>query len=179
MPSLNTQTERLIAMTGKTHLLIGVGAGLLMVHYAPQPTLASTVGMIAAAALGSLLPDIDSPESTINNWIPPLRLLTLFFKHRGIFHTLYIPLLFALIGIVQPQLQHWMFALSAGYLSHLVADCMTIHGLSVLYPLSIKVHLLPPGFRIQTGGIVERLLLLGLLAGIGYYLYLIGMPLWN
>jgi inner membrane protein len=166
-------------MTGKTHLIIGVGAGLLMVHYAPQPTLASTVGIIALAGLGALLPDVDSPNSTINSWIPPLRLLTWFFKHRGIFHTVFIPLILVLIGFYQPQLQTWLNALSVGYLSHLIADCMTIHGLSVLYPLSIKVHLLPPGFRVQTGGIVERLLLLGLVAGIVYYLYTIGMPLWN
>jgi inner membrane protein len=164
-------------MTGKTHLIIGIGAGLLMVHHFPQPTHLLTVATIAAAGVGALLPDIDSPESTINSWFPPLRLLTLFFKHRGILHTVFIPLILALIGVGYPEMSPWLFALAIGYLSHLAADCMTIHGLFVLYPIPFKVHLLPYGLRVQTGGIVERLLMLGLIGGMAYYLYGLGMAL--
>jgi inner membrane protein len=166
-------------MTGKTHLIIGIGAGLLMVHYLPQPTLLLTAATIAVVGVGALLPDIDSPESTINSWIPPLRLLTLFFKHRGILHTVFIPIILTLIGFVYPQVNHWLLALSIGYWSHLAADCMTVQGLFVLYPVPFKVHLLPYGLRISTGGIVEHILMLGLICGMAYYLYGLGMALWT
>ncbi len=47
-------------------------------------------------------------------------------------------------------------ALAVGYLSHLIADAMTPHGIPLLF-FDYQVHLLPRGLRIRTGEIAEYL----------------------
>ena len=47
-------------------------------------------------------------------------------------------------------------ALAVGYLSHLIADAMTPHGIPLFF-FDRQVHLLPRGLRIRTGEIAEYL----------------------
>ena len=50
-------------MTGKTHLAIGVAAGLTMAYGKP---IEQQLIIITASSLGSLLPDLDHPKSKLN-----------------------------------------------------------------------------------------------------------------
>lgn len=159
-------------MTGKTHLLIGLTVGLMMSQN--QPILTQAM-IVSVAGIASLLPDIDSPNSTINSKIPPLKIIGFFVKHRGILHSILIPLLIAAAAYFFAPIgtQIFAYALALGYFSHLIADSVTIQGIPLLSPLPYQINLLPKILRIRTGGIVEFLISIGIILGILYYAYLI------
>lgn len=93
-------------------------------------------------------------------------------KHRGIMHTLVPPvgILFGALTLKIEMVQALLFGIAFGYLSHLLADCMTKSGCPLLYPISKKsVRLL----RITTGTVLEYFISLLLMGGIvwtGYWL---------
>jgi inner membrane protein len=62
-------------------------------------------------------------------------------------------------------------ALSIGYLSHLLADAMTMSGVPLWWPVGEKrVHVLPPGLRLRTGSLAEyaMLMVVGAVIGIAF-----------
>ena len=50
-------------MTGKTHMAIGVAAGLTV---SVQQPLQNQIMIVLASVLGSLIPDLDHPKSKLN-----------------------------------------------------------------------------------------------------------------
>ena len=111
--------------------------------------------------VGALLPDIDCPYSKISRKIPVIpKILSLFARHRGIFHSVFLALGFAAIV--------WMFkpvygiALFAGYFSHLLIDGFTKQGVNLLHPIS-QLRIAGP---IKTGKIWELVLFVVIIAGI-------------
>jgi inner membrane protein len=146
-------------MTGKTHLIIGASAGAAMAlatSSAPAPGLL----MILAAAIGALLPDIDSPNSMVSRRIRPARLLFMWFSHRTITHSVFamLALITAAYVLVLNDARLWIVAypIVAGYASHIGADMATVDGIPLFYPFwSRSLHVLPPFFRVMTGGLVE------------------------
>ena len=76
-------------------------------------------------------------------------------KHRGIMHTLIIPVLtvFATIFIQDRYFLILTYGFLAGYMSHILADCLTSRGCPILFPLmrkNIKFS------NIRTGSSAER-----------------------
>lgn len=75
-------------------------------------------------------------------------------KHRGLMHTLVLPVLF-FIGFIFLQdviLKYAVLALFIGYVSHIFADCLTPKGCPVLFPLTTKnIRIL----KIKTGSALE------------------------
>ena len=61
-------------------------------------------------------------------------------KHRGITHTLVIPVCMVLAApfVREPYFRILLFGLVAGYLSHIVADCLTKKGCPILFPITTK-----------------------------------------
>jgi len=76
-------------------------------------------------------------------------------KHRGIMHTLIIPIC-ALIATFYIRERYFLiltYGFLAGYVSHILADCMTIKGCPILFPLlrkNIKFT------KIKTGSSAEQ-----------------------
>ncbi len=134
-------------MQGKTHMMVGMVAGLMLC----QP-LTAPAGIILGG-IGGLLPDIDHPNSSISYRLPLLRLLTFWIPHRTGTHSLWAAGLMLLPGaLIHPLL----FCFAAGYALHIAADMMTRKGVPVLYPITKNpLYLLPRGFRLVTGGFVE------------------------
>ena len=58
-------------------------------------------------------------------------------KHRGIMHTLIIPIctVLAIPFIRDPYFQILAYGFLAGYVSHILADCMTVKGCPILFPI--------------------------------------------
>lgn len=106
-------------MRGRTHVLLGVAASAPLAVSMENP-----LPVLAGAALGSLLPDLDHPESTLGHWLHvPLR-------HRGPLHSLLAALFFASLSLAVLSVVAW-FASDApwyaagvgiGYVVHLLAD---------------------------------------------------------
>lgn len=164
-------------MLGRTHATIGLAAGaaLAVELKADIPTVGV---MCLLGAVGGLLADIDTPHSLISNQVWPARLLLFWVKHRGVTHSL------ILLGIVtvlaQKYLGFYGLALGAGYASHLLGDMATREGVPLLWPYGRRLHILPPGLRLTTGGLMESLVWLatvGLLGWLALQLALGEIPL--
>lgn len=63
-----------------------------------------------------------------------------FTKHRGIMHTLIMPVIFTLAGITveNEAIRYLLLGLAIGYVTHLLGDCMTKEGCPILYPITKK-----------------------------------------
>ena len=78
-------------------------------------------------------------------------------KHRGIMHTLIIPICAAVatIYIRDRYFLILVYGFIAGYVSHILADCMTTKGCPILFPLLKKNISL---FTFKTGGSAEQVI---------------------
>ena len=145
-------------MLGRTHIAIGILCALLILPFVSVP---SKIAFVALVAFGSLLPDVDHKDSKINKIIPVTKIVPVFFKHRGFFHSLFVPLMLYVICWYF-QAPFIGFALVFGYLTHLASDGLTLMGVNFLYPVATW-HMRGP---FETGTFAETLLFLGVIAGI-------------
>jgi inner membrane protein len=128
---------------------------------------------MGAVILGSLAPDIDAEESQIryemgevglalSNWLQSFGV-----EHRGLTH---YGLTALVVMAISSLLGWWLgyldvgLAFGLGYLSHILADSMTLAGTPLLWPLQKEktFHLLPGALRIRTGGPVEPFLFIAI-----------------
>lgn len=117
--------------------------------------------IIGSSEIGSLLPDIDEPNSKAGRKVKPVSsLIKSAAGHRGVFHSPFIViLLYAVLEAVktallktQPSLNHLYFisvydaittGFICGYISHLFLDMLNARGIPLLWPLSNRrFHLL-------------------------------------
>src|SRR3989338_9240497 len=132
-----------------THLAFGL---LVSIIYISFFNIGHPLIFIFISLLFSLFPDIDEYRSKIgrkNKIISmPLKLLV---SHRGIFHTIYLPII--LFAIISNFSKNISIAMIIGYSSHLLMDALTRHGIRPLSPL-IKTRFY--GF-VKTNSMVEKL----------------------
>ena len=118
-----------------------------------------------AAVLGSLLPDIDSPHSVLGRLVPGLSAALERWRHRTVTHSLLalasLSLLSLPLGWTVPSAYA---ALLLGYASHLLADCATVSGVMLFWPIP-RACVLPASarYRIEVGSLAESALLVVLL----------------
>jgi len=125
--------------------------------------------MVAAVAtVAALLPDVDSDEATIRQVTGTARSggcfgrllsvgVTLLGGHRGaLTHSLLAWLVASLVAGVYFRGSMLFVTFALGYLSHLVADALTMEGVPLLWPIYRKrIRLLPALLAIRTGGARE------------------------
>lgn len=156
-------------MTAKGHVLLAtpIIAGTMLVTGLKND---SAILFLAAGFLGSLLPDIDEPNSFIGQrTLFFSHFLSLFVKHRGITHFAIFPMLLMLFSAIFSSglVQIALFGVSVGWLAHLVGDLLTKGGIrGFFYPFyrHKTIGLLPRFLRFYTGSIREYLLMLPLAA---------------
>lgn len=178
-------------MTGSTHKLGGAAAGLLLIRLGQESQPVGAAILIGSSVLGSLLPDIDNPRSTISCKMPVLRLavgvvqaltrsmaLALPAKarknirsmagHRGLLHAPFTALLFSGILLLAGLGMHSRLVgmaaagLCAGWASHIALDLFS-GGAPLGMPFSSRRTTLA---RIKTGGVAEWLIRWAALAAI-------------
>ena len=171
-------------MTGKSHMTIGLVtyASLWLQPLGPlhAPLLGGSRSLIALpvalalVAFGSLLPDIDHPDSSLANekvigipiFLPFSWVVGRIFGHRGVTHSLLAVAL--LIGLGQLSQLPWAPLQSApfealrfvwtdlnlgwlivwGYVGHLAADALTRAGIPLFWPLPSRFGF-PPIRRLR------------------------------
>ncbi len=113
---------------------------------------------LGAAVLGSLLPDIDHPQSWAGRKMRAVSVpLSLLVGHRGITHSAVAVV--AGLALLLVMGMGWMAApVVVGYLSHLLADSLTPSGVPLLWPSRRRFTL----NLCQTGSVTE----IGLVAAI-------------
>lgn len=169
-------------MKGGSHLLVSYAA-LYATHRLIVPLAASPVDwlvILGAASVGALLPDVDSDESAIRQAthtarsngclgrLSSLGISAITGGHRNFTHTLAAWGMFTvlfLMGAMQFRVIGAAVAFSIAYLSHLLADALTVQGVPLLWPLKFDVHLLPRPLRIRTGSFAEYAVIVAL--GVG------------
>lgn len=154
-------------MTGKTHVVGGLATGLLFLYVNDDVVIREEVPFLAATVIGSLLPDICSPNSKIGRKLPILsRIASGTFGHRTFTHSL---LMLVLLHMSFTKLLEWPFyiehGLMLGIVSHLVLDALTRKGIQFLWPLPVRVGV---PFGIKTDGFIEPIFLAGLFLSILY-----------
>jgi inner membrane protein len=147
-------------MKNQTHLLFAILFGIIYFEYSYIPTQKTAILFSIGLLGGYLLPDIDEPKSTLSQKIPIIpSIIALFTKHRGLFHTLWIPILLYGASYILP-LPYIFTGLAIGYVSHLTADMLTVSGIRPFYPLTrLKIK-----GRVKTGSFLEKILFLAILA---------------
>lgn len=117
-------------------------------------TLPFNPSMLPASLLGSTAPD----------WIEYiLKFFGITIQHRGATHYLYIPIsIIVLSFLVQIDiLSSLLFWFGAGYLTHWIADSMTLSGVPISQFDHHKIHFF--GGRLRTGDMMEYVIAFGLL----------------
>ena len=161
-------------MMGTTHRIGGLMAGIIVLSGCPNYEIHS-LATISGALIGSLLPDIDNPHSTISKKMPLIAQLVQMiqrmiwavsrllpgrigknirsmFGHRGIFHSLIFPILLCLI-CQSSRFKSISLGLLAGMLSHLLLDAFS-GGIPLFMPISVKRFRVA---KIKTGGVTEKI----------------------
>jgi len=101
--------------------------------------------------IGTVLPDIDHPQSTIGSRFKWLSYpVTIFFGHRGITHSLLGVGLICSLALWTDT--WWLYWLAFGYLGHLVGDYLTDSGVPLFWPIRKRYRFILVG---STGGISE------------------------
>jgi len=153
-------------MLFRTHITFGFLTGLLLIRYLE---IKNQILFMVVLLFFSIFPDIDELRSRISEKIKPLAFIIHFiFRHRGFFHSIYIPIALSTIFFAISQQMLGIAALF-GYLSHLFLDSLTLSGVRLLYPLKKKLYSF-----IKTGSLAENILFFVFLAA-GIYL-LISFP---
>lgn len=153
-----------------SHLTIGATVGALasvnMFNGSVDPFQYSC--FMAGCIVGSALPDIDHPNSTITKKIPAGWIVSKLFSHRGFFHSLlgtaiiFVALMFISVTIAplftnSEYVLSLMSAFTAGtiacYMMHIIADMLTNRGVRLFYPAKTMIGL----GLIRTGSILENL----------------------
>lgn len=167
-------------MIGRNHLLSTAAAwGLAAPNVLYDGTPIHLQGLYwGCALLGALLPDIDHKGSILGRRFKiisgPLSLLqgdTALLPwseethSRGITHSIWA----VLVAIYfMNDSATWLFALSFGFLCHLVGDMLTPAGVRIFWPINYHFRL-PITFT--TGGVVEHLFTWCLVGGVVYFNY--------
>ncbi|HSI21088.1 MAG TPA: metal-dependent hydrolase [Verrucomicrobiae bacterium] len=162
-------------MLGRTHQIVGLTAGLATYlslappHYQP----ATFAAVLVTSHLLALLPDVDQPLTDFWRVIPTGRYLgkvaALFLDHRNLTHSLLGCALvwYGLTFLGNSAPVGWGIDMGlvraagmAAYVSHLVADMVTVQGIPLLFP-GQRMFGIPPrpfeGVRIITGKWFENL----------------------
>lgn len=162
-------------MNGETHVTVGVAATTtLMAVGVIEPAIVP----LAAAAIASLLPDIDHDKATINarlginktayvlaagvllyysqdvkTIIISLALIAIgFSKHRAITHSLLAVVMVYLAMKFTGVQNSIMVAAMIGYVSHLASDFFTNKGIELFFPHPKRIKF---PITITTGGAIE------------------------
>ena len=131
---------------------------------------------VACAIIGSLLPDVDSPNSYIGRIMPFASIpIERRWGHRTVTHSLLC--MIALSVVTLPLLAYQSACYAAvliGYMSHLIADCTTKSGVPLFYPYpAVCVFPNSARYRVKTGSLGGE----GVVFGVVVMLLMVFMPI--
>jgi len=137
-------------MIALTHITFAVASTLMFGATSPIT--------ILLVAIGSLLPDLDHPKSTIGRLFYPISIyLNKTIGHRTLTHSL---LLWFPLNIIGLYFYKPLFYLTLGGISHLVLDSWNVSGVMLFNPFSEKLFVLAGRkYRIRSGSRPEIILI--------------------
>ncbi len=141
-------------MKGRTHLTFSILLGVISLFFIDLGVKEHAIFFLLVV-LASFMPDIDHPDSAIGRKIRPISFLVkLLAGHRGVFHSLLIPLTIFLV-LFQMGYTIYGIAILIGYLSHLLLDSFNHSGVAWFFPLPARIK-----GAIKSGGFTDFILFL-------------------
>lgn len=153
-------------MLGKTHIVNAIAIASVPLAFSSTKIDIEYSIFLLLIAIGSIIPDIDEPNSILGRKLKFLSYpINIFFGHRTITHNLILFSIFSIFSIFfYIQKYNYLFALSVGILIHILQDSMTYQGIkNGLFPMQrLNYHfvLFPRRFRFAVGSITEYIILL-------------------
>jgi inner membrane protein len=139
-------------MLVRTHLAFAFLVSMLLY---PILNPSNIYQFFAFIILGSLIVDIDHPQSKIGTKLKPIsKFISFLFGHRTWFHSIFLALIIS--GILYYFNTQMGTALFIGYLSHIFLDGFTWSGVNIIHPIN---QLRIQGF-VKTGKLAEHILLI-------------------
>lgn len=154
-------------MTYKTHIAGGVLLTLSLSSFLYPSSLGEVALLYGCAVVGSLLPDIDHPNSKINKYNPFASIMVRLIKHRTLTHSLLWIAIVSLIGVMLKFNTWAILGLNIGILSHLILDMMTVSGVPLLYPCRKNFRIM----KLKTNTEHEFVVMSLLILGIGWFIF--------
>ena len=152
-------------MMARSHVVVGLAAWIAaapVLHLSPVDPV-----YLGLAVAGSLLPDIDHPQSWVGRRSKPIsNVIAAVLGHRGITHSAVAVVILIAVLAHAGNRRGGVSALAIGYLSHLVADMLTPRGLRLAWPLR-RTWGLPVG---RTGSPGEPIIVILLVCGMAWSL---------
>ncbi len=149
----------------RSHVIVGLAAWLAaagVLHLPPADPV-----YLGLAVAGSLLPDIDHPQSWVGRRSRPVSTaIAALLGHRGITHSAVAVIALVALLAHAGNRRGAVSALAIGYLSHLAADLLTPRGLRLAWPLR-RTWGLP---LCRTGSPAEPLIVLTIVCAVGWSL---------
>lgn len=160
-------------MTARTHDAFAF-ASLVTVSAFYQPESLSVLTLFSSLIgnnIGALIPDMDSAGNRLWDLLPAGDQVgkvfrRIFYKHRTLSHSILgFYLIYQLLDFVLPKLLNpasvdptiVLYSIMIGYLSHLLADCLTREGLPLLFPFKFSFGIPPiKMLRVRTGKKFEK-----------------------
>lgn len=135
-------------MRGKQHAALGLAYGsACCIAFFPDDIRKGAI-FLAACTVGSLIPDIDLPTSTVGKAFKPLSVVIYCVcGHRGFVHSLLCSILLTmLLGYTESAFfpaysVSYMYGFFSGYVLHLLQDSCTPYGVQLLWPFKYRFHL--------------------------------------
>lgn len=157
-------------MRVQTHFAAGLTAGAALAAYMHVPPV-QLAPVLAIAAVGSLLPDVDHAGSAPNHALGLAGKVTAaVVSHRSATHSLAFCAVVAAIMFVLHASTLYVYAALAGLLSHLALDSLNPRGVPWLWPVGKHISTAP--LVITTGSAVEKVVVLPVLyASVIYLLF--------
>ena len=145
-----------------SHVVVGMAAWVWAAPHLGLP--AFHVVPLAMAIGGSLLPDIDHPQSWVGRRVSVIsRPLAALSGHRGFTHSILAVIACALLLHWQGLSRAIVAPIVVGYLSHLAADLLTSSGLRLAWPLPGR-YAMP---LCRTGSLTESLIVVAFAIWVG------------
>ena len=139
-------------MLYRTHIASSLALGTALIVVSDFPF---SIGYVAGVVLGSLLPDIDEPNSYIGQRSFGLaHLVKKRFGHRGMTHSLLCWLGISIICLFFSN--PFTLGISIGYFFHLLGDLFSISGIPLFAPF--KKDKIKMWLRYRTGGVIEQII---------------------
>ncbi len=147
-------------MTAKNHVVTTITVVLIPIIFNPSMLSYLSVDnfalILSGVIFGSLLPDIDEPNSYIGRKVAFFsEIANSSVGHRTITHNLFVWILFGLYGYY--FLNYFIIGMSIGAMLHILEDSATNSGVKwALKPLYTGFAILPKRFRFNTNGKFEN-----------------------
>lgn len=148
----------------RSHVIIGVATWIVAAPLLHVPSLDPVyLGLVVA---GSLLPDIDHPQSWVGRRTRPISTaIASILGHRGLTHSALAVIGLTVLLLHAGYRRDGVSALAVGYLSHLGADMLTPKGLRLAWPLR-GTWALP---LCRTDSAMESVIVTALVGGVAWW----------